>query len=244
MRLQELFLVETTEEDRAIISLSSAIYNHARKYIDYIDPNNDEPVEIGTIGDIVDTPLEYANNIKIELQSSEGIKDRLEKGGSTVDRDKTTLGVWDNGTIVLNADHLSNERIKSTIGHELRHALDDFKSGGITGYENRYNVPKKKEHRKKDEYGPNYPYLAKPSEINARFNQVLTALTDVIADQSDLPSDQLFDYAIKRLKLSFRHHKIAMLFPEKEQSKDYKQLVKRAVDFIQKEIKHVKSESF
>ena len=58
MRLQELF--ETTEEDRALISLSSAIYARLQQYInidqDYTD-EDDEVVAIGRMGDIFDTPI-------------------------------------------------------------------------------------------------------------------------------------------------------------------------------------------
>jgi len=33
-----------------------------------------------------------------------------------------------------------------------------------------------------------------------------------------------------------KHYSISELFPEKDQSKDYKRLIKRGVDFIDKEI--------
>ena len=38
------------------------------------------------------------------------------------------------------------------------------------------------------------------------------------------------------------HYHIADLFPEKTQSKDYKRLVKRAYDFMQKEINYIESQ--
>jgi hypothetical protein len=44
---------------------------------------------------------------------------------------------------------------------------------------------------------------------------------------------------MKVLKRLFIMHNITSLFPEKTASSDYKRLVKRAVDFIQKEISYV-----
>jgi hypothetical protein len=41
------------------------------------------------------------------------------------------------------------------------------------------------------------------------------------------------------LKRLLSAYDISTLFPEREKSKDYKRLIKRAVDFIQKEISYV-----
>jgi hypothetical protein len=70
---------------------------------------------------------------------------------------------------------------------------------------------------------------------------VLDGISDAIAKQPNLPSKQLSDHAFKALKRLFIQHHIADLFPEKSASKDYKRLVKRAVDFIQKEVNYVAS---
>jgi hypothetical protein len=241
MRLQELFLIETTEEDRAIISLANVIYRHVSKYVDYIDPSSTEPMDIGKIDDFANTPLEGMEDIKIAIQQGDALgKDVAEQNAEEYEG-KNPRGVWwaDGPTITLNADHISSERIKSTIVHELRHALDDLKSKGRAGTSIGYDTPKKKDHRKKDPYAKNFPYLAKPSEINARFSQVLDGLTDSISKNSNMDPKQLWDHEVKVLKRLFIMHDISSLFPEKEQSKDYKRLMKRAADFIQKEIKYM-----
>jgi hypothetical protein len=237
MRLQELFLVETTEEDRAIISLASVIYRHVIKYADYIDPESTKPLDVGKIGDFADTPLDGFEDIKIELQQGVALGKRWAESSNKEYDGKEPRGVWFNEipAIAFNTDSLYSEKIKSTIVHELRHALDDLKSEGKAGSSTRYRTPKKKEHRKTE------PYLADPSEINGRFSQVLNALVDSISRNSELPKDQLFDKSISVLKRLFVMYDISSLFPEKYQSRDYKRLVKRAVDLINKEIAHIKS---
>lgn len=241
MKLQELFLTETTEEDRAIVSLANVIYNHVRKYTDYIDPTITEPIDIGKIGDFADTPLMGMEDINIALQQGDTLGREVAEFNAEEYDGKNPRGVWwANGpTITLNADHISSERIKSTIVHELRHALDDLKSKGRAGTSIKYDTAKKKIHRKRDPYAKNFPYLAKPSEINARFSQVLDGLTDSISKNSNMRPQQLWDHEMKVLKRLFIMHNISDLFPEKTQSKDYKRLMKRAADFIQKEIKYM-----
>lgn len=243
MKLVELFLNETTEEDRAIISLANTVYSHVKKYIDYIDPESPEPMMIGKIGDFADTPLMGMEDINIALQQGEAMGREIAQQDNKEYEGQNPRGTWDSQgpTLTLNTDYLSSEKIKSTITHELRHALDDLKSAGKAGTSSKYNTPKKKVHRKADPYAKNFPYLAKPTEINARFAQVLDGLTDSISKNSNMDPKQLWDHELKVLKRLFIMHNISDLFPEKTQSKDYKRLVKRAADFIQKEIKYVAS---
>ena len=250
MKLLELFITETTEEDRAIISLSSAIYRHMQKYVDYIDPDSTEPLDIGQIRDFCDTPLEALDSIHIVLQRGDALRKSVHDDDGEEDdaNPSVTLGAWfaADETIKLNSEYITSNTIKSTISHELRHALDDFKSEGRASNSDRYRTPKKKEHRIKDPYMGNLAYKAQPAEINARFVQVLHAITNALerASLKDLPPDQLRARAEATLKKSLQVHKISNLFPEKEKSPDYKRLMKRAVDFIQKEVDHIKNTSF
>lgn len=244
MRLIELFLNETTEEDRAIISLANAVYGQVRKYVDHIDPNSSEPVDIGKIGDFLDTPLKGLEDVTIELQQGEALGRRTATASNLEYSGAEPNGVWfsTDRAIVINSDIIDSERVRSTISHELRHVLDDLKSGGQASNSPRYRTPKKKEHRKVDPYAEkNYSYIAEPAEINARFNQVLNDLTDSIAKNSNMNPKDLWEHSVKALKRLFFMHNITALFPERTQSKDYKRLVKRAVDFIQKEIKYISS---
>ena len=240
MRLQELF--ETADEDRALISLSSAIYD---KITPYINSDSDELVSIGKIGDILDTPLQAVNDVSVELMGGDAFLERAMGPGddAAMYEGKELLAFYeeDTRTVVLNTEFLGRHRMKTSITHELRHALDEIKSGSYPGDAKRYFTPKKKEHRKDDPYSTT-KYRAQPAEINARFVEVLDILSKRIPkwyaaiDGKDIKKQLSIDF--KNLLVKFE---IADLFPEKTQSKDYQRLVKRAYEFMQKEIDHTES---
>lgn len=247
MRLQELF--ETTEEDRALISLSSAIYGKVKEYIntdiDY-DDEDEELIALGRIGELFDTPIGGLDKIGIEIQGGEPFIRRL---GSVASTDIVKLGnsnalaFWeeDTKTIVLNQDFLDSDRMRTTVTHELRHALDTVKSNSYPGDAKRYFTPKKKEHRKTypDETDPRnqIPYRAQPAEINARFSEVLDVLATAIIPRSlKLDTVDIRAKVMNDLRHLLVKYHVAELFPERTQSKDYKRLIKRAVDFVDKEL--------
>lgn len=248
MKLLELFITETTEEDRAIISLSNAIYSKLKdEYIDFEPDYTDEDqelIEVGKIGDLFDTPIHALNNVSIQLQGGEPFKKR-----AVVNYGTTVYGFYDDAinSIVFNLDHLSSGRIKTAVTHELRHALDQIKSNGFPASINnpdpdtihRYFTPKKKSHRKNDPYST-VKYRAKPAEINARFSELLHNLSVKLPRlKNRFPPDQLNDQLVKTLNNLFTQYEIADLFPEKYKSKDYKRLVNRAYDFMKKELDHL-----
>lgn|SRR5574337_367175 len=250
MKLVELFLNETTEEDRALISLAEVIYKYLQKYadqdLDYED--DDAPLLVGKIGQLFDTPLRGFDDIKIEVQSDMGLLERVNNKRAFEGKKPifdAPAGVWyaDANTLVFNADYLSTDYMKSTITHELRHALDDIKSEYKVSNSEKYSTPKKKSFRKvtNDPHMGNLAYLAQPAEINARFTQVLDDLVGKIKRVAHLPTKEARDKLHGQIKYGFDKHNISHLFPEKEQSRDYKRLMKRAVDFIDKELQHVQS---
>jgi hypothetical protein len=223
MKLQELFLIESSEEDRAITSLSSAVYAGLQKYVGI-----GENIILGKIGDLYDTPLVALNNVVIELQCDTDIKRALEVTDPLV----MAYGYWDSPThtIALNYDLINADRMKTTVAHELRHALDDVKSNNAASSSVSYNRPRKKQHTGN--------VAAQPSEINARFIEVL----QVIAKRAPLWLAKVTpDRARDRLHNDLTHlltnYHIAQFFPEKTQSPDYKRLLKRGTDFIDKELK-------
>jgi hypothetical protein len=238
MRLQELF--ETTEEDRALVSLSSSIYAKLQDYFvtepDYTDEEQ-EIVSLGKIGDLFDTPIEILNNVSLELQGGEPFIERSKESNGKK-HEGIVLAMWDDPTktIVLNLDYLDADRMRTTITHELRHALDEYKSRSFPGNAKRYFTPKKKEHRKEDPYST-AQYRAQPAEINARFIEVLDLLsTSIIPRALKLSPDQSRPKIMHDLNHLLLKYEIADLFPERTQSPDYKRLIKRAVDFIDKEM--------
>lgn len=240
MRLQELF--ESSEEDRAIISLSQSIYDMYK--------DSPHPVNLGKIGDSFNTPIAVLNNIQIELATDEEMKRRAKVSTASDvikndedEKPKKVLGLWDSDTdtIFLNHDYLSHPRMKSIVTHELRHALDDIKSGYEAGASKRYFTPRKKEHRDKE--SP-FRYKAQPAEINARFTEVLHILSTSIKNAyKRIPPDQLRPRVVNFFNNLMDQYHIADIFPERTESPQFKRLVKRGMDFIQKEMEYIEKTS-
>lgn len=253
-------LAETTEEDRALISLSSAMYDKITSY----KGTDLDSIDIGKIGDMYDTSITALNGVSLAIQGGDTFLRRLHEipeKDILLDkhRESSAVAFWDEDadTVVFNKDYLDNTRIRTTITHELRHALDSVKSGKFPNDANRYFTPKKKEHRKlyynaagevdSSDARNLIPSLAQPAEINARFSEVLHKLTDFVKLRySDGPRGNKPHLLKAQLTRDFNsllnHYHIADLFPEKTQSKDYKRLVSRAYDFMQKEINHIESQ--
>jgi hypothetical protein len=262
MRLVELFLCETTEEDRAIVSLSSAIYRKLQQYIDVEDqdfePDDEYDLEmdiprddisvitVGKIGDLFVSPIPAFDKITIELQSTEGMrkrsKDKIEDE-SLKAPNGVTAGLWYayNSTMVLNKDLIDTSYLKTIISHELRHALDDIRSDYETSRENsKYTTPKIKSHRANDDTR-NMSYYAQPAEINARFLQVLDGITPFIKRMvTTYDEGEAREQILQKLNTLMKSFKIDMVYPERTESKDYKRLMKRAVDYIDKEVAYLK----
>src|SRR5690606_24886705 len=103
MRLQELFLVETTEEDRALISLSSSVYSYIKKYAGK-RLKDGEIVDVGTIGQLFNTPINILDPVRIQLWSHNDILKKFPRQASSADiedpelegeDDRNILGFWD-----------------------------------------------------------------------------------------------------------------------------------------------------
>lgn len=258
MRLQELFLVETTEEDRALISLSSTVYAYLKKYAGK-RLRDGEFIYIGTIGQLFNTPINILDTVKIQLWSHNDILKAFPRQASDAglegpeledEDDRNILGFWDpeKELVALNIDYLESRGL-AAIAHELRHALDDYKSEFRAGLSTRYDTPRKKEHRKdrsNDPYASDLekmkPYHAKPAEINARFAEVLYGVTVQIQHILKRSPENVRPrvMAVFKKLLDMKH--IAHLFPEKEQSRYYKRLIKRGMDFIDKELTYAQSQ--
>ncbi len=236
MRLQVLF--ETTEEDRALISLSSAIYDKVISHTEL-----DQPINLGKVGDIVDTPLHALNDVSIELRSGDDFLKRIDADPvSNIGKDVFAAYDDDTNSVILNFDHLDKHRSKTAITHELRHALDNIKSETKFIDNKRYFTPKKKEHRKDDPYST-LKYRAQPAEINARFTELLDILSKRIPKWYDkLDASEIKPQLTTDFNNLLNKYEIADIFPEKTKSPDYKRLVKRAYDFMQKEMTHIESE--
>ena len=226
MKIHEL-LIESTDEDRAILSLSSAIYSYIQKYSGF----EEDRIDIGKIGNIFDTPLEILNDVNISLMKDDDIKNIVGQ--------KSAVGLWKGSTddIILNKDYLNTHALKSAIAHELRHALDDYKSNFNANREDsRYTKPIDKKFVNTD-----LGYYAEPAEINARFLQILHYMIPIIKRASKLSNEQQNKLIKDSLDKAFDFYKMNEIFPEKYKSKDYRRLVNRSLEFIEKELNYLKS---
>lgn len=253
MRLVELFIKETAEEDRAIISLAGPIYNLLQNYADQdldFEDEGQESIIVGKIGDFFDTPFEGIDNITIEIQSDAALLRRAKR--EHPDTKDAPGGIWDANTktLIFNSDYLSTGFMKSTIAHELRHMLDDIKSNFKVAASKKYSTPKDKRFRsgkslpgEKHLSSASMSYLAQPAEINARFIQALNDLIPIIKRLSNLPNNQARAKLHRYLVGLMDKHQILDMFRDKDRSPDYKRLLKRGADFIDKELAHQQSKT-
>jgi len=276
MRLIELFLNETTEEDRAIISLAQAIFHDVEKHkqeepedapwYEPEDPTYDRDIEdfsdilrekkepqiihLGKIGKLYDTPLKILNSVKIDLQDGASLDKRsADVPDEYVERDKSqhTVGVWlpDEKTISLNMDYLNTPkrkaRLRSVVAHELRHALDDAKSEYRATSAKRYTSPRRRQFiaKTKDPAAVAREIASRPIELNARFQELENTMVAAIRYAvNNLPEDEAEKYIMKEFDDALDFHQIKEFFPRGVKDRDYRRLINRANDFIEKEYRH------
>ncbi len=185
--------------------------------------------------------MEILNNITLELQGGEPFLRRAESQSTDRVSETDVLGFWNfvTKTLTLNLDYLDYKSIKTVITHELRHALDDYKSNFQASYSAKYSTPKHKKFRKgKSKTDPN-PYLAQPAEINARFVEAMDTLVNIIPKRYRTLSASEIKPQLKIDLISLlKKHNIAEFFPTKDKSPDYKRLVKRGMSMLEKEMQY------
>lgn len=241
MRIHEL-IVETPEEDRAIISLANVIYDYLQQYADTdLDYDETGVIHIGRIGDLFDTPIPAMDRVRLEITSDEAIIDLARRLNGKATPEDSHFGQWDpmEKAISLNADYLSTNRMRNIIAHELRHAMDDMKSLNRANQSTRYRTARDPA----DRADPDTAYRAEPAEINARFIEALHVLTPIIPKLANLDTAAFRTKMTAYLNKAFEVKHIADLYPEKTDSPHYKRLLQRAWAYIDKEVAHVKSKS-
>lgn len=216
MKLHQI--LETADDDRAIIALARAIWLKAVEAEREAD--DDASINMGTIGDFVETPLTDVHDIGV-LIMDDALMDTIGTGVAFWDPDRDL--------IILRKSRIPDKRAQLDIAHELRHALDDMKSNYAATDSSRYSTaPAGKD-----------PYLAQPAEINARFVEalnVLAAFMKRVVKENPLTAKQR---ALERLPELLQAKRITTVFPERDKSPQYKRLLRRAVDFINKEFAHL-----
>ena len=241
MRIHEL-IVETAEDDRAIMSLADVIYDYLQQYADTeLDYDETGVIHIGKIGDLFDTPISDMDTIRLAISSDEAIVDLARRLHGKATPSDSHLGEWDpmEKAISLNADYLSTNRMRNIIAHELRHAMDDIKSLNRANQSTRYRTARDPADRE----DPDTAYRAEPAEINARFIEALHFITPVIPKLANLDPTAFRPKMTAYLNRAFEVKHIADIYPEKMDSPHYKRLLQRAWDFINKELAHIKSKS-
>jgi hypothetical protein len=241
MRIHEL-IVETAEEDRAIMSLADVIYDYLQKYADTeLDYDETGVIHIGRIGDLFDTPIPAIDRIRLAISTDEAIVDLARRLHGKATSEDSHLGEWDPGekAISLNADYLSTNRMRTIIAHELRHAMDDIKSSDRANQSTRYSTAR----NPADQEDPDTAYRAQPAEINARFIEALHFVAPIIPKLANLDPAAFRTKMTAYLNRAFEVKQIADIYPEKTDNPHYKRLLQRAWDFINKELAHVKSKT-
>lgn len=244
MRLNE-FLIEAADMDKTIVQLATIINNDAsanggklKSMKSYVAQLPDHMKQM--VGNALD-------NIKLKAYTGQTMFKKANPGVKA-DREQSSKqqGMWqafttadgdftgNDGILGINKDTLGTRAGTGYIAHELRHAFDDIQSRGATIDSPGYINPRKKEHQQGDRYTQ---YIASPSEINARFLSALEQLTRGVPIAYKQPEEKIKAKMLSFLDWVFEKFEISKLFPEKEKSKDYKQLVKRAMLYIQQEMK-------
>lgn len=245
MKIQHLIINETAAHDRAILSLSVKISSYILDK--YGDGNGRPPIDLGTIGDLFDTPLTGMNHVELSIQNSNDIeqtyKDHHPAPENIEEEDGVYYGLWipTTNTIVINSDYVGTNKFRTVVSHELRHALDDYISDYRAGKSTRYDTPRNPEHRKRDPYFPETPYLAKPAEINARYLEALHRLNPKIHRAVKRNDPNLFNTVINDFKQALESERIAELFPRGVADPSYRRLFMRGIDYIKNELVYAKS---
>lgn len=226
-----LKLLEMAQEDSALITIAKALGSYLSSKtirIKWEEDKNNGQLLLG--------------NIERSLRGT-GLEPLLDKFPEPFRRitlgfrDMTNAdigGHWNANkrSIFINPRDLESEdasyRLTNTLVHELRHALDDFKSGFVANTSQKYTKQSK---LAADE---NTAYLSQPNEMNARYAEALHYLSPAIEKWKQTPpsTDELHKTVVYALK---QHH-IAQLFPEKERSPQYRRFINRIIDYIQKSI--------
>jgi hypothetical protein len=241
MHIREL-IVETADEDRAIISLADSIYQYLQKYADQdLDYDETGVMHIGRIGDLFDTPIVAFDTIKIVLSSDQAIVDLISRLQGHSTPEDGHIGQWDQmeKTISLNSDYLSTSRMRNVIAHELRHAMDDTKSLNRANQSIRYRTARNPQHQ----LDKDAAYQAQPAEINARFIEALHILTPIVYKLAHLDPKVFKNKMTAYINKTFELKDIADYYPEKTANPHYQRLLKRAWTFIDKELAHIQSKN-
>lgn len=204
-------------------------------------------IELGAIKDNIPTKalsdlFGRLGRIKMDVNFGKEIKD---------------AGGWfDNGTntIEINYPFGASEnidKIESVIVHELRHALDNSKSKGWALHSTAKSSGDKNHPLNKAAAAvgsdAGYDYYAEPSEINARFSQVLQELTRIIKKDMRSGRPMGINNIMAQIHELLQKYELVSVFPSKKviagatpedkplDNKDYQQILKRAIKYFDAE---------
>jgi hypothetical protein len=236
------FITETTSQDKLIVKLANEINSLINKY-EYNEKVIKQGLYLGKIEKIskIDNESDIAilNPVHIELVS-DSYMNKIAPGKTGA------RALWDPNikTVYLNTDYIGDPRMARLIAHELRHALDSYLSDFDSG--KGYDIPRKKEYRYsgdplKDPKRARTDYLARPSEINARFLEVLHLITPVIEHAVKTKKSDAFNYSFDKLKYYLKKKEILDLFPEGTESTDLRRLYNRGIDYITHKIEELQT---
>ena len=165
------------------------------------------------------------NSVSIRIDFEKVVGDQLNTA-SYVHGDSRTIVIRPNAAQVL-ADHQGisiEDAMHNDIAHEMQHAVDDIKSGGVA-----LNDPNPKNAANVKSTSDYEQYLKLPYEINARFAQSAAQIARGIAN-GQINSANLAN----SIKLTMDHNDLVDIF--KDKPKAYQKLAKRLYLFFQAEL--------
>ncbi len=241
------YLIETAGEDRSLVMISKIISEYLEDKKSYFRSKIKKSIydtkftSIGTIEKLINRTASIdAENILGNLPKNFGSIKLVMK--ELKDADGPYEGLWEEryntiylNTIPLQLTPVDTYKIRTYMMHELRHALDSYKTKGTPDkYNNARDVPA----QLSDQQEWFVRYQNSPSEINARYGQAIASIDSQLdrAFWKEGVYDSKSIYALVLAK--FKKYQIAYLFPEKTESKEFKRLVSRAVDYIQQRLKN------
>lgn len=240
------FLLEKTLEDSAIIKIAGIVSNLLEEKHDLVLKKYSNTHELKHI--------KNSNALKLfsieEILNSTGNSDILENLPKDFGKirffiyafDDSTAGEWNAKSKIINIHsnllipQIKKFDLKNYMVHELRHALDSYKFKGKE-IDQKYFKPR--------DFGditdtPYKKYQSSKSEINARYAQAMDNIDSML--EKPFWTQGVYDNKsiISLINSNFKRFHISYLFPEKENSTEYKRLFNRAYLYIKQKLENAK----
>jgi len=239
-------LDETTQDDHALAQIAQDVVDKLRsgkvnkfqKYLDRLRSNtltkadNTKGVNLGMLGKVIKTkPTSTAIQEILDTVTLITVMD-LPKAEGSYNKDSKELKLVIIPYKLAGGGPEYIEKLKSTLIHELRHALDDVKSQG--NYRRRHGRGPYTAHRGQDQH--DVPWANRPLEWNAIYTQVTQRLYNNLLQVKSVSPKSYADIDnayITRMVTRFLNnfHGRGSPFPEGAKDPNYRRMFNRLYNF-------------